>query len=96
MTVVMHPLVLVDIAETMQFYEQEGGSKLAVDFFREYEGLLKQILERPLSFPSLDDVLRLAMFDRFPFHIVFSIETTYIFILVVRHERRHPDFGLDR
>lgn len=96
MTSVLHPLVHVDIAEAMEFYEQEGGAKLAADFFYEYEVVLKTILERPLSFPSSDDVLRRAMFDRFPFHILFSIETTHIFILVVRHERRHPDFGLDR
>ncbi|MGD9563579.1 MAG: hypothetical protein AB7F88_01705 [Pyrinomonadaceae bacterium] len=96
MTPVLHPLVHVDILEAMQFYEREGGRELAVDFFYEYERTLQRILERPLSFPSSDPVLRRAIFERFPFHILFSVEPTHIFILVVRHERRHPDFGLDR
>ncbi len=96
MKTVLHPLVHVDIADAMQFYEQAGGAKLAADFFHEYERTLERTNERPLSFPSSDKILRRAMFDRFPFHILFSIEPTRIFVLVIRHERRDPDFGLDR
>ncbi len=96
MKVILHPLVHLDIAEAMEFYEREGGSKLAADFFREYESVVKTIGERSVSFPLWADVLRRTQFRRFPFHILFSIEPSYVFILVVRHDRRHPDFGLDR
>lgn len=70
MTTVLHPLLHVDILEAMQFYEREGGGELAADFLYEYERTLQKILECPLSFPSSDEVLRRAMFDRFPFHIL--------------------------
>lgn len=96
MKAVLHPLVHVDIAEAMEFYERVGGAKLAADFFYEYERVLQRILGRPMSFPTWKSVLRRAIFSRFPFQILYSIESTHIFVLVIRHERRHPDFGLNR
>ena len=96
MKAILHPLVHSDIAEAMEFYEREGGTKLAVDFFLEVENTISVVCKRSLSFPVSASVLRRAQLDRFPFHLLFSIEPSYIFILVVRHDRRHPDFGLDR
>jgi len=96
MKVVLHPLVHIDIAEAMEFYEREGGSHLAADFFRESERVVATIGQRAVSFPLWKDVLRRAQFRRFPFHLLFSIEPSYVFVLALRHDRRHPDFGLDR
>lgn len=70
--------------------------ELAADLYREVEEAIETVRERPLSFPVTVDVLRRAAINRFPFHLLFSLEPSYIFVLVVRHNRRHPDFGLDR
>lgn len=40
MTTILHPLVHLDIIEAMEFYEREGGTKLAADFFHDYEKIL--------------------------------------------------------
>ena len=74
----------------------EGGAKLAADFFHEIEVTLDTVRERPLSFAPYNDVLRRTSVNRYPFHILFSIEPEHALVLVVRHHRRHPDFGLDR
>lgn len=50
MKVVLHHLVHSDMAEAMEFYELEAGSRLAADFFREIEVALDTFRERPLSF----------------------------------------------
>lgn len=96
MKAVLHPLVHTDIAEAMEFYEREGDLKLAVDFFLEAEKAIKTVRERPASFLKHNAHLRRAQVHRFPFHLLFSIEPSYVFVLVFRHDRRHPDFGLDR
>jgi len=67
MIAVIHPLVHVDIAETMEFYEREGGSSLAADFFGEYEIVLDSVKQRPHSFVISTQILRRANFDRFRF-----------------------------
>jgi hypothetical protein len=96
MKVVVHRLVHVDVAEAMEFYQREGGSGLAVDFFYEYEQVLDSIRDRPYSFVITKGVTRRANFDRFPFHAYFTILTDFALVLVIRHNARHQDFGLDR
>ena len=96
MKLILHPLVHLDVFEAMNFYEREGGTKLAADFFLEFAQVKDSIVERPLSFVSYDRELRQARFDRFPYHALFSIEPDHVFVLVVRHDARHQDFGLDR
>lgn len=96
MKAVYHPLVHTDIFEAMEFYDREDGAELAADLFREVERTVERVLLWPRSYAEFDPVLRRAALDRFPFHIIFSIEPDGIFVLVLRHNRRHPDFGLDR
>lgn len=96
MKLVVHPLVQIDVLEAMTYYERKGGTKLAADFFLEFERLKNTILDRPLSFATIDEKHRKCRFDRFPFHALFRFESDHIFILVVRHNARHQDFGLDR
>lgn len=96
MKAVYHPLVHTDIAEAMEFYEHEGGGELAADFFREVESSVKRVLNRPHSYVQFDEVLRRVELNRFPFHFLFSIEPGEVFVLALRHNRRHPNFGLDR
>ena len=96
MKVILHPIVHTDILEAMSFYERKGGVKLAADFFLEFERVKETIVNRPFSFEELNPNLRKARFDRFPFHTLFSIEIDCVFVLVVRHDARHLEFGLNR
>lgn len=96
MKAVLHPRVHSDLVEAMEFYEREGGSKLAADFFGEAEKAIAAVCKRPQSFPVKIDLYRSASIGSFPFHLLFTIEPSHIFVLVVRHDKRHPDFGLDR
>lgn len=96
MKVVVHRFVPVDVVEAMEFYEQEGGSGLASDFFYEYERILDLIRDRPLSFAITRGSARRANFDRFPFHAMFTIMSDFSLVLVIRHDARHQDFGLNR
>ena len=96
MKLILHPLVHFDVFEAMSFYERDGGTILAADFFLEFSLVRDSIVDRPLSFMRFNSELRKARFDRFPFHVLFSVESDHVFILVVRHDARHQDFGLDR
>lgn len=96
MKLVLHPLVHSDIAETMEFYEREGGSKLAADFYHEFRRCASVVLNRPLSFSVFTGDLRRIHLNRFPFHLLYQVAAEEVFVLIVRHHARHPDFGLDR
>lgn len=96
MKLVVHPLVQIDVLEAMTYYERKGGAILAADFFLEFETLKNTIVDRPLSVAFIDQKHRKFRFNRFPFHSLFRLESDHIFILVIRHNARHQDFGLDR
>lgn len=40
--------------------------------------------------------LRRANFKRFPYHLLYDVDDSGIYLVVLRHDRREPSFGLDR
>ncbi|MDR3416144.1 MAG: type II toxin-antitoxin system RelE/ParE family toxin [Nevskia sp.] len=56
-----------------------------------------RILGRPLTYPRIEGEIRRCLVHRFPYSILFRVVTSEnIRILVIRHHRRHPAFGLSR
>jgi plasmid stabilization system protein ParE len=97
MKVRLHPEVHSDILMIMEFYEEAAGAELASEFYSEFRQYADIIGERPVSFPAHSEKLRRANLPRFPHHILYEIvDDQAIQILVVKHNRRDPDFGLDR
>lgn len=88
--------VYLDLLEIVEHYEDEGGPEVAAAFYEEFRRYAKAAGERPYSFPGYEEYRRVNL-GKFPHHFLFEIvnETT-IRITVLRHDRRHPDFGLGR
>jgi len=92
-----HVLAREDIAEILEYYETEAGHNVAVEFFEELHKHIRRIAADPQSFPIVRGVTRRCLLSRFPHQIHYEIvDSTEIKILVVKHQRRDPDFGLDR
>jgi hypothetical protein len=49
-----------------------------------------------LRFHPLDYGFRRANLKRFSNHFLYDIHPAFIRVMIVRHHKRHPDFGLDR
>ncbi len=96
MRVQLDPEVYSDLLEIMEYYDEEAGAEMATKFYVEFRHYAKAAGERPYSFP-LYGKLRRVNLDKFPHHFLFQIvDEKEVRILIVRHNRRHPDFGLDR
>jgi plasmid stabilization system protein ParE len=89
--------VYADIESAMGYYLREAGTKFATEFYEEFKRCRKIIAERPRSYPIIRDDVRRINFSRFPYHILYQIVAEdYVKLLVVKHDSRDPDFGLDR
>ena len=89
--------VYSDLESAMAFYEREAGSQTAVEFYEEFSRCVQVLVSRPLAFPVIEKEIRRINFHRSPFHILYQIvDERSLKILVVKHDRRDPDFGLDR
>lgn len=95
MEVRFHRRVQADVDEILRKYN-EISRQLGEDFFAEFQIGIGKVVENPRRFHFDRSGLRRCNLDRFPYHFLYDIHGEHIRIWVLRHERRHPNFGLER
>ena len=84
-----------ELLEAVQFYEsREPG--LGGRFLDGVESTIDSILENPEQFGVLDGDIRVAQLRRFPYGILYSIESNEILIVAVMHLHRRPGYWIHR
>jgi plasmid stabilization system protein ParE len=96
MEVIYHRLVVRDLRVALDYYELEGGSKLADRFFVEVEECVARIISHPTGHHFSDGGYRRVALRSFPYHILYDVDSLGIWIGILRHDRRHPSYGLRR
>ena len=95
MKIQIAPSVYSDLLEIMRYYDREAGSDISAEFYSEFRRQARNAADRPHSFPQ-SGRFRRANLNSFPHHFLFEIfEENTVRILIVRHNRRHADFGLN-
>ena len=96
MTFEYHPAVADELEEIRDYYETKSVG-LGNAFVDELERQLLTIAAMPSRWMIVQEDLRRALMKRFPYVILFSvIDCKAIRVTVVKHEKRHPAFGLSR
>ncbi len=100
MTVQLNSAVHDDVREAMEYYLETATSQISLKFYDEFQQLTILAAQSPRSYRVYSDdpsEIRRANFKRFPYHFLFrQIDRRAIRVLVVRHDHRHPSYGLDR
>lgn len=91
-----HPDVFSDVDEIMTFYESQAGSALADDFYKEFRQSVLLAASDPGRFRIRIGDIRRTNLRRFPFHFLFRVVDGRLRVLVVRHHRRNPQYGILR
>ncbi len=93
-----HPATQRDVDEILRHYRREGGDALSDRFWHDLMDRLDEISKYPKRFsPYLRHPnFRRARLRRFPHLIVFRTLNDRIRITVIKHEKRHPAFGMGR
>ena len=83
-----------------RYYEQQR-EHLGVEFLDAVDATIEQILELPRAGPLLpgmpsDLLVRRRPVTRFPYHVVYLENPSYVWILAVAHDRRKPHYWKDR
>lgn len=89
-------LRLKPLAKIMEYYEQAAEVRLADEFYREFKRMVDSATDRPRSFAIRKGEIRRVNLRRFPFHFLFRVKGDAMRVLVVRHHRRDPSFGMSR
>lgn len=84
-----------DYTESLCWYAEQDRN-VAVEFEREFESSIQELLVDPERFPVCNDRHRFLLMKRFPFRIIYRIDTEAILIIAVAHAARSPDYWESR
>jgi len=90
-----HPAVADDVAEALRRYDTVS-QKLAEAFKLELRRVIAEAAAKPQRFHPLKTGFRRANLKRFPYHLIYRELADGIRVTLVRHHRRHPEFGMER
>ncbi len=85
-----------DLHNVMAFYERESGASLANALYDELMKRIAQVQENPKQFSfSVGDRKRVKL-ERFPYHFLYRFKPNCVRVLVLRHHKRNPNYGMRR
>ncbi len=91
-----HPSVMAELEEVRDYYEKKSEG-LGLAFVNELEQQLLKVAAMPTRWMIVQGDLRRSLMKRFPYVIFFrEIDGGGIRVTVVKHEKKHPAFGLRR
>ena len=92
-----HRLVQREVNEAMRWYEEQRQG-LGDDFFTRLTAVLDGIAAQPEGhgFWLESNTVRRARLTRFPYAVRYEIRPGNVRSLCVRHDKRHPAYGIDR
>ena len=93
-----HPLVQRDLNEILDYYEAEAGPEVSDRFEAEFQVAIAGIKADPRHFPFYQKQRRYrrCLLPTFPHLILFRETESYMRIMVLKHVKRAPSFGLRR
>jgi toxin ParE1/3/4 len=92
LTLVFHPLAEREFIAAARFYETRAPG-LGADFIRQVEHALSEIVAHPKAGRLFAGItIRRRLVQRFPFGIVYELESANISVIAVMHLRRRPGY----
>ena len=93
MTFALHPDAEQDIADALDFYAAQAGIAVAQRFLAEFERAANLLVRHPEFGTPASNGQRVFPLQVFPYSVVYRNINSSIWVLVVRHQRRKPNYG---
>lgn len=84
-----------EVTRIAEDYEAESPG-LGEEFPAELDHALDAVERHGQMMARVRDDIRLVKLKRFPYGVYYRLEGDSARVLIVKHHRRHPDYGLDR
>ena len=95
MRIEYHPSVRQDVVEATRRYEAVSKT-LAKEFKAELRRVIAMVAANPNRFHRVKPEFHRGNLRRFPYHFIYREVAEGIRVTLVRHHRRHPEFGMNR
>jgi hypothetical protein len=95
MRAVFSEIAKYELEDAVSFYELEFEG-LGKRFKSEVRSSINRILHYPNAWPTERREIRKCLLSKFPYKILYSIESDHIFIVALAHQHRKPDYWIER
>lgn len=95
MRVVFSPEARDEFEEAEHYYNRQAP-QLGGDFRREIHGALPRLRQWPLACPVERGEIRRLTLSRFPYKLLYSMESDHVYVVAVAHQHREPNYWVDR
>jgi plasmid stabilization system protein ParE len=90
MTYRLLPPAAREVREAARYYEEKVPHS-GFDFIAEVRATVRRIVAHPQAWCPLDHEFRRCRTSRFPYGLIYTIETDHVLIVPVMHLHRYPD-----
>ena len=90
-----HPGARLEYREAAAFYEGRRAG-LGAAFTEEIEAVIRQIFEAPDRWRFIEQDVRRCLAKRFPFGVLYTVESDFVLIIAVAHGSRKPGYWRER
>ena len=90
-----HQTASKEIVETTAYYEGEVPG-LGTGFIAEVERIVAVLCDQPNIGQRAGEGFRRILLARFPYSLIYSIESERIWVVAVAHHRRRPGYWQER
>lgn len=95
MRVIFSPEARLEFKEAERYYDQQVPG-LGERFRAEVRSVLARIRAWPLSCPRERGDIRRLILPRFPYKLLYSVESDHIYVIAVAHQHREPHYWSER
>jgi toxin ParE1/3/4 len=81
--------------DAVRYYDQQRQG-LGDELRGEIRDFLPRLKRSPLTFPAERGDIRRLILARFPYKLLYSVETDHVYVIALAHRRRAPDYRVDR
>ena len=95
MVIILNEFAVEELNDAVDFYELQVDD-LGKRFKDEIKSALRSIKKNPDTWPTESGDIRKFILHKFPYKILDSIETGYIYVIAIAHMHRRPQYWSER
>lgn len=84
-----------EVSDAVAWYNSQSAN-LGLTFLDELDRTLRRIAAYPLSCPEIESNIRRGLLARFPYGIIYGIDTDSIVVIAIAHLHRQPKYWIAR
>jgi plasmid stabilization system protein ParE len=84
-----------EVDDAVVWYDSQSPG-LGIQFLDDVDRTIRRVTAYPLSSVKIEEGLRRCLLSRFPYGIIYGIDSETVIIVAVAHLHREPRYWIDR